>query len=289
VPTGIDLDRLYGRFLERYTADPARRSTVHEGVVPAPRALAARGMRLGVCTNKAQAPTEPNLGARTDVSAPAMVAAHQTFDSRPLELMGGVNSPRGNGQKRHGRISRQSTAGQWSDAEKPSFLRLEPRPSLEKQFQPVPSWRSEIGSDARMLPSGRISGSPMATTATVSACRPFSPGAAPPETTAFSAAKLKVLVGTKRACWCRARKLDPDHRSGASCRTTVWRLSGRCHRRLVHPLHPDLGRGGPSFSRSRTDVALLRHILAATYRIPMLGHAGPPATRTAQTLPSEHG
>ena len=43
VPTGIDLDRLYGRFLEHYTADPARRSTVHEGVVPALRALAARG------------------------------------------------------------------------------------------------------------------------------------------------------------------------------------------------------------------------------------------------------
>jgi hypothetical protein len=89
VPTGIDLDRLYGRFLERYTADPARRSTVHEGVVPALRALAARGTRLGVCTNKAQAPTEPNLGAPNDVSAPAMVTARQAFDCRPFELMGG--------------------------------------------------------------------------------------------------------------------------------------------------------------------------------------------------------
>ena len=63
VPPGIDLDQLYRRFLERYTADPARRSTVNDGVVPVLRALAARSMRLGVCTNKAQAPTDRLLAA----------------------------------------------------------------------------------------------------------------------------------------------------------------------------------------------------------------------------------
>jgi phosphoglycolate phosphatase len=60
---GLDLDLLFRRFLERYTADPARRSRVHEGVVPALRALAARAVRLGVCTNKAQAPTDRLLAA----------------------------------------------------------------------------------------------------------------------------------------------------------------------------------------------------------------------------------
>ena len=63
VPEGIDLDQLYGRFLERYTADPARRSTVNDGVAPVLRALAARSVRLGVCTNKAQAPTDRLLAA----------------------------------------------------------------------------------------------------------------------------------------------------------------------------------------------------------------------------------
>ena len=63
VPDGVDLDLLYGRFLERYTADPARRSTVHEGVLAVLHALRARGLRLGICTNKAQAPTDRLLAA----------------------------------------------------------------------------------------------------------------------------------------------------------------------------------------------------------------------------------
>ena len=63
VPPDVDLDCLYRRFLARYTADPARRSTVHDGVVPVLRALAARPVRLGICTNKARAPTDRLLSA----------------------------------------------------------------------------------------------------------------------------------------------------------------------------------------------------------------------------------
>jgi phosphoglycolate phosphatase len=63
IPQGVDLDRLYRRFLESYTADPARRSAVHEGVAAVLGALAARAVRLGVCTNKAQAPSERLLAA----------------------------------------------------------------------------------------------------------------------------------------------------------------------------------------------------------------------------------
>lgn len=63
VPPGLDLDLLYARFLERYTARPADNSTVHAGVVEVLHELGARGLRLGVCTNKAQAPTERLLAA----------------------------------------------------------------------------------------------------------------------------------------------------------------------------------------------------------------------------------
>jgi phosphoglycolate phosphatase len=63
VPAGVDLDLLYARFLERYTARPAQNSTVHQDVVDVLHALQRRGMRLGVCTNKAQAPTDRLLAA----------------------------------------------------------------------------------------------------------------------------------------------------------------------------------------------------------------------------------
>jgi phosphoglycolate phosphatase len=63
VPADVDLDVLYGRFLERYTARPADKSTVHADVVEVLQGLQARGLRLGVCTNKAQAPTDRLLAA----------------------------------------------------------------------------------------------------------------------------------------------------------------------------------------------------------------------------------
>jgi phosphoglycolate phosphatase len=63
VPADVDLDLLYARFLERYTAHPADRSTIHRDVIDVLDGLQARGLRLGLCTNKAQAPTERLLAA----------------------------------------------------------------------------------------------------------------------------------------------------------------------------------------------------------------------------------
>ena len=63
VPADVDLDLLYGRFLERYTARPADKSTVHRRRHRGAPGLQARGLRLGVCTNKAQAPTDRLLAA----------------------------------------------------------------------------------------------------------------------------------------------------------------------------------------------------------------------------------
>jgi phosphoglycolate phosphatase len=57
------LEELYAWFLARYTAEPARFSLPYEGVPAALRALRARGIRLGVCTNKPQAPSERLLEA----------------------------------------------------------------------------------------------------------------------------------------------------------------------------------------------------------------------------------
>jgi phosphoglycolate phosphatase len=59
IEVGADeLDRLYTRFLERYTAEPCRASHVFDDVTEVLGRLAASGWRLGVCTNKPQAPTE---------------------------------------------------------------------------------------------------------------------------------------------------------------------------------------------------------------------------------------
>lgn len=55
------LEVAYRRFLELYGAAPCRASRLYPGVEEALRALAARGVRLGVCTNKPQAPTEAIL------------------------------------------------------------------------------------------------------------------------------------------------------------------------------------------------------------------------------------
>jgi phosphoglycolate phosphatase len=63
VPAGVDLDALYRRFLERYTARPHRYGRVYDGVFEVLPQLEAQGLRLGICTNKAQAPTEVLLAA----------------------------------------------------------------------------------------------------------------------------------------------------------------------------------------------------------------------------------
>jgi phosphoglycolate phosphatase len=58
LPEGKDLEMLFAEFLERYTADPARLGSVYEGAVEVLEELAAAGVRLGMCTNKPQAPTD---------------------------------------------------------------------------------------------------------------------------------------------------------------------------------------------------------------------------------------
>lgn len=63
IPEAVDLDALYRRFLQGYTADPVRDSAVHDGVVAVLDGLLAAGVRLGVCTNKPQAPTDRLLSA----------------------------------------------------------------------------------------------------------------------------------------------------------------------------------------------------------------------------------
>jgi len=58
LPASADLDALFLAFLARYTAQPVRFGRVYEGVVGVLDALRAAGVRLGVCTNKAQAPSD---------------------------------------------------------------------------------------------------------------------------------------------------------------------------------------------------------------------------------------
>jgi phosphoglycolate phosphatase len=62
-PASADLDALVLEFLTRYTAQPVRHGAVYDGVVAVLSALEAAGVGLGVCTNKAQAPSERVLAA----------------------------------------------------------------------------------------------------------------------------------------------------------------------------------------------------------------------------------
>jgi phosphoglycolate phosphatase len=58
IPAGADLDALFLEFLTRYTARPLRFGATYEGVRAVLEELRAGGVRLGLCTNKAQAPTD---------------------------------------------------------------------------------------------------------------------------------------------------------------------------------------------------------------------------------------
>ena len=57
------LERLFGRFLEVYTAEPCRFGHAYPGVEDTLARLAAAGHPLGVCTNKPQRPSELVLQA----------------------------------------------------------------------------------------------------------------------------------------------------------------------------------------------------------------------------------
>ena len=58
IPDAVDLDDLFHRYLERYSAEPVRSSQPYPGMVDALEALSNAGVKLGVCTNKPQTPTD---------------------------------------------------------------------------------------------------------------------------------------------------------------------------------------------------------------------------------------
>ncbi|MEM7043397.1 MAG: phosphoglycolate phosphatase [Pseudomonadota bacterium] len=58
VPDDIDIDDLFHRYLERYGAEPVRASKPYPAMVDTLEALSDIGIRLGVCTNKPQLPTD---------------------------------------------------------------------------------------------------------------------------------------------------------------------------------------------------------------------------------------
>ncbi|MEM9441718.1 MAG: phosphoglycolate phosphatase [Pseudomonadota bacterium] len=61
VPGDVDIETLFHRYLERYTQDPVRLSRPYPGMIEVLEALSSVGLRLGVCTNKPQAPTDKLL------------------------------------------------------------------------------------------------------------------------------------------------------------------------------------------------------------------------------------
>ena len=61
LPPGADLDQLFQGFLERYTAEPVRLSRPFDGLEALLDRLDGAGVRLGICTNKPQAPSETLL------------------------------------------------------------------------------------------------------------------------------------------------------------------------------------------------------------------------------------
>jgi phosphoglycolate phosphatase len=61
LPRGADLDALFLEFVTRYTARPVRYGAVYDGVLDVLDSLRSVGARLGVCTNKAQAPSDAVL------------------------------------------------------------------------------------------------------------------------------------------------------------------------------------------------------------------------------------
>lgn len=58
VPGDLDIEGLFSQYLERYTQEPVRLSRPYPGMVETLEALSSAGVRLGVCTNKPQAPTD---------------------------------------------------------------------------------------------------------------------------------------------------------------------------------------------------------------------------------------
>lgn len=58
VPDDLDIDALFERYLQRYTDNPVRQSRPYDGVIGTLDTLKAAGIKMGVCTNKPQRPTD---------------------------------------------------------------------------------------------------------------------------------------------------------------------------------------------------------------------------------------
>ena len=109
-PNDTALDDLVTRFVARYTADPLRGGAVFPGAVEALEALAARGVGLGVCTNKPQRPTErllELLGVAHHFGRGAVIGGDALPVRKPdgghlravLERLGVVAEGRGGGRR----------------------------------------------------------------------------------------------------------------------------------------------------------------------------------------------
>jgi len=64
-PDGVELEALFEQFMARYVSDPGQNSYVYEGLTAQLDAAKAAGVKLGVCTNKPQKPTDlllPQMG-----------------------------------------------------------------------------------------------------------------------------------------------------------------------------------------------------------------------------------
>lgn len=58
VPDDLDIDTLFRRYLALYTEEPIRSSRPFDGVIDTLDALDSAGIKMGVCTNKPQSPTD---------------------------------------------------------------------------------------------------------------------------------------------------------------------------------------------------------------------------------------
>jgi phosphoglycolate phosphatase len=85
------LERLHDRFVTLYEARPVERTRPYDGAEAVLRSLHAQGIRLGVCTNKPQGPTEAVLRALgladlfTGVVGGGLIAERKP-DPAPLRL-----------------------------------------------------------------------------------------------------------------------------------------------------------------------------------------------------------
>ncbi len=106
-PDPARLEELYALFLERYTAEPCRRSTLYPGAAELLATLAAEGCGIGLCTNKPQRPSELLLQALGVIDRFGAIVGGDTLPVRkpdPAHLVAVLDRlGAGPGGRRHGR------------------------------------------------------------------------------------------------------------------------------------------------------------------------------------------